>query len=160
MLATVGAGGLDASPRGDRGHLVVVADSKTLYLPDRRGNNCLDSLRNIIEDPRVALLFLLPGLGETLRVNGQARLSVNPELCQSLAIDGKLPRSVIVISVEKVYFQCARAVTRSSLWDSSRHLTRGSLPSPGRILEDLSGRSIDGATYDRELPTRQQETLY
>ena len=95
-LATIGAGGLDASPRGDRGHLVVVADSKTLYLPDRRGNNRLDSLRNIIEDPRVALLFLLPGLGETLRVNGRARLSVNPELCQSLAIKGKVPRSVIV----------------------------------------------------------------
>src|SRR6202795_3341463 len=116
-LATCGPEGLDCSPRGDLPGFVRIHDEKTLMMPDRRGNNRIDSLRNIVRDPRVALLFLIPGVGNTLRVNGRAHLSVEPALLASFAVDDKPPRSVTVIEVDAVYFQCARALVRSELWD-------------------------------------------
>ena len=109
-LATSGPGGLDASPRGDSSGFVHVEDERTLMIPDRRGNNRVDSLRNIVADPRVALLFLIPGSGNTLRVNGRAAISVDPALLERFAVQGKQPRSVLVVTVEAVYFQCARAI--------------------------------------------------
>src|SRR3954468_11187721 len=118
MLATAGSGGLDASPRGDPPGFVAIQDDKTLLLPERRGNNRIDSLRNLLTDPRVALLFLVPGVGETLRVNGRARITVAPEMLQRFAMEGKLPQCVLVIEVESVYFQCARALQRSKLWQA------------------------------------------
>lgn len=160
MLATAGAGGLDASPRGDAPGFVVVKDERTLLLPDRRGNNRMDSLRNVIEDPRVALLFMVPGMNETLRVNGRAHVSIEPALLASLAVDGKAPRSVLVVAVEAVYFQCSRALVRSQLWDASRHRPRASLPSPGEMLHALTHAEIDGVAYDRDLPERVKTTLY
>lgn len=160
VLATVGAGGLDASPRGDPPGFVVVEDAKTLLMPDRRGNNRLDSLRNIVADPRVALLFLLPGIGETLRVNGRATLSTEPALLQRFVMDGKAPVCVLRIAVETVFFQCARAIKRAQLWDPASHVARESLPSPGTILAELSRDAVDGASYDRDLQTRQAATLY
>jgi PPOX class probable FMN-dependent enzyme len=160
MLATSGIGGLDASPRGDMPGFVQVQDRHTLLLPERRGNNRIDSLRNIIEDPRVGLLFLVPGLGETLRVNGTARISVQPELLARLAVDDKPPKCVLVIHVEAVFFQCARAILRSGLWDASRWPDISSLPSAGKILAALTDNEIDGRKYDAELPTRQRATLY
>ena len=111
-LATCGPDGLDVSPRGDPAGFVVVEDEKTLLLPDRRGNNRIDSLRNILADSRAALLFLVPGVNETLRVNGRARISVDPALLARFDIDGKSPRSVLVVDVETVYFQCSRALLR------------------------------------------------
>ncbi|WP_371867408.1 pyridoxamine 5'-phosphate oxidase family protein [Pseudoduganella guangdongensis] len=160
VLATSGPGGLDASPRGDTPGFVVVEDEQTLLLPDRRGNNRIDSLRNLIADPRMALLFLIPGLGETLRVNGTARISVAPELLQRFAVDGKPPKCVLVIRVETAYFQCARAIQRSRLWlDSANGLAAG-LPSPGTMLADFSNAQINAEQYDRELPERQRTTLY
>ena len=158
ILATSGPDGLDASPRGDPPGFVVVDDAKTLLMPERRGNNRVDSLRNVIGDPRVALLFLIPGHGETLRVNGRARISVAPELLARFAMEGKAPKCVLVIAVDTVYFQCARAIHRSKLWAA-----RGDgavLPSPGKILEALTDGSMDGEAYDRELPARQSSTLY
>ena len=160
VLATCGPEGLDASPRGDAPGFVAVEDAHTLLLPDRRGNNRTDSLRNVIRDPRVALLFLVPGVGETLRVNGRAHISVAPPLLARFEVDGKLPRSVLVVRIDTVYFQCSRALVRSALWDASRHVARASLPSPGAILSTLSGAQIDGAAYDRELPGRLQTSLY
>lgn len=160
VLATVGEAGLDTSPRGDGPGFVRVADAHTLLLPDRRGNQRIDSLRNIVRDPRVALLFLLPGLGEALRVNGRARISASPSLCEALAEGGQPALSVLVLRVDSVFFQCARAVRRSALWDAARHVQPGTLPSPGRILQALSGEQIDGAAYDAELPARQARTLY
>ncbi len=160
VLATAGPEGLDASPRGDSPGFCVVHDDHTLLLPDRRGNNRTDSLRNVIGDPRVALLFLVPGMGETLRVNGRAHISVAPDLLARFAVDGKLPRSVLVIAVEAVYFQCSRAIVRSALWDVSRHVARATLPSAGAILGALTDDGIDGATYDRELPNRLKTSLY
>ena len=160
VLATAGAQGLDASPRGDAPGFVVVQDERTLLLPDRRGNNRIDSLRNVIEDPRVALLFMVPGVNETLRINGRAHVSVAPELLRRFEVEGKLPRSVLVIAIDVVYFQCARALVRSHLWDASRQRPRTELPSPGAMLAALTNNEVGGPAYDRELPERQRTSLY
>ena len=160
VLATRGPHGLDTSPRGDGPGFVAIADDKTLLLPDRRGNQRIDSLRNIVHDPQVALLFLVPGVGEALRVNGTARISTAPALCERFVVDGKPPASVLVIHVTSVFFQCARAIKRSHLWDPARHVERSTLPSPGTILETLSRAGIDGADYDAALQARQAATLY
>ena len=160
ILASSGSGGLDASPRGDAAGFVHVEDSKTLYLPDRRGNNRIDTLRNIVEDPRVALLFLVPGVGETLRVNGTAQISVDPELLTRFAVNGQPPKSVLRLNVTSVYFQCSRAVIRAGLWDASKHLERSALPTAGQILTQISQAEIDGDAYDKALPGRIADTLY
>jgi PPOX class probable FMN-dependent enzyme len=159
-LATSGPDGLDVSPRGDAAGFVEIVDDKTLLLPDRRGNQRIDSLRNILVDPRVALLFLIPGVGETLRVNGVAEISIDPALLERMAVDGKAPRSVLRIHVEKVFFQCSRALLRSRLWDSASHIDRTALPSAGSILGALSGGEIDGGRYDSELVERLKSTIY
>lgn len=159
-LATCGQEGLDCSPRGDLPGFVRIVDDRTLMLPDRRGNNRIDSLRNIIEDGRVGLLFLVPGSGTTLRVNGTAQISIDPDLCASFAVDGKAPRSVIVISVAQVYFQCARAIHRSRLWDPESRVDPASLPSPGQILAVTSRQRIDGEAYDAEWPERARKTMW
>src|ERR1700688_1899052 len=144
VLATSGPEGLDASPRGDPAGFVHVLDDKTLLIPDRRGNNRVDSLRNIIRDDRGALLFLIPGVGETLRVNGRAAISVAPELIGRFPFRGTLPRSVIVVTAESVYFQCPKALVRSELWNRENHLRRKDLPSTGTILADVSAGVING----------------
>ncbi len=159
-LATVGPEGLDCSPRGDRGPVVHVADDRTLMLPDRRGNNRVDSLRNIVRDPRVALLFLVPGSGTTLRVNGRARLSIDPALLARFAVEGKAPRSVIEIAVETVFFQCARAIVRSQIWDPASHADPATLPTPGQILAALSQAHVGGEAYDSEWPERARSSLW
>ncbi len=159
-LATGGSDGLDCSPRGDLPGFVRMADEKTLLMPDRHGNNRVDSLRNIVSDGRVGLLFLVPGSGTTLRVNGRAVLSVDPDLRASFAVDGKPPRSVIVITVEAVYFQCARAIHRSDLWNPQKHVDPKSLPTPGAILAAVSANRIGGESYDREWPERAKKTMW
>ncbi len=160
VLATAGPAGLDVSPRGDPPGFVEVQDEHTLLLPERRGNNRVDSLRNILVDPRVALLFLVPGVGETLRVNGRATISTEPELLQRFAVDGSAPKCVLVIAVEAAYFQCARAIQRSNLWRPVPADAPRPVPTPGAMLQALTAAAIDGATYDRELPERQRTTLY
>ena len=160
VLATVGPDGLDVSPRGDAAGFVEVADPKTLLMPDRRGNNRIDSLRNVVEDSRVAFLFLVPGVGETLRVNGRASISVDPPLLERFAMHGKAPRSVLVVAVETVFFQCSRAIVRADLWNPARHIARSALPSTGTILADLSQGSFDGQAYDNGLEPRVEATLY
>ena len=160
VLATAGPHGLDASPRGDPAGFIEIVDDKTLLLADRRGNNRIDSLRNIIADPRVALLFLVPGVGETLRVNGTGEISIEPDLLARFAIDGKAPRTMLIIHIESVFFQCSRALIRSELWNPDRHVDRKSLPSTGQMLAAVTDQRIDGETYDRELPPRLKATLY
>lgn len=159
-LATGGPDGLDCSPRGDAPGFVRVADEKTLLIPDRRGNNRIDSLRNIISDPRVALLFLIPGVGETIRVIGRGSISTDPALTETFIVNGKAPRSVIVVAVERVFFQCTKAIVRSKLWDPPLHVDRKSLPSAGTILGEISGGKIGGPEHDRAQPQRIKETLY
>src|SRR5581483_4084976 len=160
VLATNGPDGLDCSPRGDPKGFVRVVDDNTVILPDRRGNNRIDSLRNLIHDPRVALLFLIPGVSETLRIMGRATISTDPDLCASFTMQGKAPRSVLVIAVEKVFFQCAKAIVRSKLWDPSIQMERGSLPTPGKILAEITDGKLGGPEHDRLAPERIKATIY
>jgi hypothetical protein len=159
-LASIGPEGLDCSPRGDEPGFVRVADERTLMIPDRRGNNRIDSLRNIVRDPRVSLLFLIPGVGETFRVIGRASITTDPALCESFVFAGKTPRSVIVVAVERVYFQCSKAIIRSKLWDASRQVDRKSLPSNGTILAAITSGNEGGPEYDKAYPARLRETIY
>jgi PPOX class probable FMN-dependent enzyme len=159
-LATAGPEGLDCSPRGDDGPAVRVLDEKTLAMPDRRGNNRADSLRNIVRDPRCALLFLIPGSGNCLRVNGRAKVVVEPDFLAEFAVEGQAPRSVIVLTTEAVFFQCARAIVRSALWDPARHVDPAALPTPGAILAALSAGEEGGAEYDRAWPERARRTMW
>ena len=159
-LSTCGPEGLDCSPRGDDPGFVRVADPKTLLIPDRRGNNRIDSLRNIVRDPRVSLLFLIPGVGETFRVIGRASISTDPALTESFVFAGKTPRSVIVVAVESVYFQCSKAIIRSKLWDPARLIDRKSLPSNGTVLAEITKGAEGGEEYDKAYPERLKATIY
>ncbi len=159
-LATCGPEGLDCSPRGDLSGFVRVHDEKTLMMPDRRGNNRVDSLRNIVRDPRVALLFLIPGSGSTLRVNGRAQISVHPDLLASFSVDGKAPRTVIIITVDEIYFQCARAIVPSDLWNPDKRVDPKTLPTPGQILAGMSDNRVGGEDYDRAWPERARQSLW
>lgn len=163
VLATVGPEGVDCSPRGDPAGpngLVRVVDNKTLMLPDRKGNNRLDSLRNIVRQRRLSLLFLIPGIGETMRVNGHADVVVNAELNASFEIQGKQPRSVIVVSIDRVYFQCQKALARSRLWDPDARVERSDLPSTGEMLQAVSSVDFDGEAYDAGYSEHMQRTIY
>jgi PPOX class probable FMN-dependent enzyme len=159
-LATCGSEGLDCSPRGDLPGFVRIHDDRTLMMPDRRGNNRIDSLRNIVRDPRIALLFLIPGSGSTLRVNGRAQVSVDPDLLASFKVEGKAPRTVVVMTVDEIYFQCARAIVRSDLWNPDKRVDPRSLPTPGQILADMSDNRVGGEQYDREWPERARRTMW
>ncbi|WP_207536703.1 pyridoxamine 5'-phosphate oxidase family protein [Sabulicella rubraurantiaca] len=157
-LATSGPEGLDCSPRGDLpGQLVRILDDRTLALPDRRGNDRIDSLRNILRDPRVALMFLVPGSGNALRVNGTARLTADRALLGSFMMEGKAPRTVALIQIETVYFQCARAVIRARLWEPHEAPT---LPTPGQILAGMTAGEVGGKAYDREWPERAKASMW
>ncbi|MGJ4994549.1 pyridoxamine 5'-phosphate oxidase family protein [Bradyrhizobium sp. HKCCYLS3077] len=158
-LATCGPEGLDCSPRGDLPGFIRIHDDKTLMMPDRRGNNRVDSLRNIVRDPRIGLLFLIPGSGNTLRVNGRGHLSTAPDLLESFRMEGKLPRSVLVMTIEEIYFQCARAIVRADLWNPDKRVDARELPTPGQILAAMTA-DIDGAAYDREWPERARQSMW
>jgi hypothetical protein len=162
VVATVGRGGLDQSPRGDAPGFVRVRDDRTLVVPDRRGNNRLDTLRNLVADPRVGLLFLVPGIGEELRVRGTAVVSTDPDELARHEVRGVLPASVLVVTVERVYFQCARAVRRSRLWEPDAHVDRSAVPTAGRMTREAGGFASDAEAdaYDAALDARQDATLY
>jgi uncharacterized protein len=160
VLATSGPEGLDCSPRGDPPGFVRVIDEHTLVIPDRRGNNRIDSLRNLVRDPRVALLFLIPGVGETMRIIGRARICTDPKLTESSAMNGKVPKCVLVVTVEKAYFQCTKAIIRSKLWDPASKVDRETLPTPGSIIAQLTEGKMGGPEHDRQAPERIKETIY
>lgn len=160
VLATAGPEGLDCSPRGDAPGFVRIIDERTLAIPDRVGNNRIDSLRNIIVEPHLALLFVVPGVGETLRVNGRGRISADPALLESFAVEGRLPRTVLLVDVDAVYFHCSKALARSRLWDPARHVERSRLPSVGAIHKRLNGETFDARAYDLELVERLRTGLY
>lgn len=160
VLATCGPEGLDCSPRGDPPGFVRVADEHTLLIPDRRGNNRIDSLRNLVRDPRVSLLFLIPGVGETMRVNGRAVISTDPKLTESFVFNGKAPKCVLVVTVERAYFQCTKAIIRSKLWDPATQVDRKTLPTPGSILAELTDGKMGGPEHDRLAPERIKQTIY
>ncbi len=158
LLATSGSKGVHCTPRGDAPGFVGVLDDRTLALPDRRGNNRLDALRDIVENPEVALLFLVPGSGETLRVNGTARITADPALRARFAAEGKEPATVVLVAVREVYMQCAKALMRSKLWDG-RKRPEG-LPSMGELLAAHTAGAVEPASYDAEAPARLVATMY
>ncbi len=160
VLSTVGPEGTDCSPRGDPPGFVQVLDDCRVALPDRPGNNRIDSLRNIVRDPRVSLLFLIPGMGETLRINGEAVISTDPALMAGFAIRGKLPKSVLVVTVDRIYFQCQKALVRSRLWQADAQVDRASLPSAGDIIKELTSAEFDNRQYDADYPERMKRTIY
>ena len=160
VLATVGPEGLDCSPRGDPAGFVRVRDKKTVLIPDRRGNNRVDALRNLVRDPRISLLFMIPGIDSTLRINGRAEIVVDAELNACFAMHGKLPRCVLVVTADRVYTQCPKALVRSRLWSPDARIARSELPSAGEMIAALSKGAIDGAEYDRAYPQRLKETIY
>ena len=160
MIASIAPEGLDCSPRGDPAGFVRVVDEKTVLIPDRRGNNRLDTLKNIIRDPRVSLLFLIPGVGETLRINGRARLTKEPELCASFEMQGKAPKSIIEVTAERVYFQCQKALARSKLWAPDTQIERSRLPTAGEIMSALTEEAFDHAAYDAQYPEHMKKTIY
>jgi uncharacterized protein len=159
-LATCGPEGLDCSPRGDPAGFVRVADEKTLLIPDRRGNNRIDSLRNLVRDPRVALMFMIPGCGEVVRVIGKAAISTDPALRAQFVMHDKTPKVVLVVTVERVYYQCPKALVRSKLWEPATWLDRKTLPTPGKILNEITGGKHDAEKHDREYPARLKATIY
>lgn len=159
VVATSGADGLDCTPRGDPAGFVRVVDRHTVMLPDRRGNNRLDTLRNLVREPRIALLFLIPGEGRTLRINGRAEINADPALCASFTMENKVPRSVIVVTAERVYFQCPKALVRSRLWNPELHVDARKLPSTGAMIKALQA-DFDAEGYERDYPQRLKETIY
>lgn len=157
VLSTVGPEGTDASPRGDDGPVVRIADARTLLLPDWRGNNRMDSLRNIVRDGRVSLMFLVPGSTIVMRINGRAVISDDPEMTGRFAHEDKHPRSVIVVTLSEAYPQCAKALLRSGLW--SRGDESGRLPGIGTMIEEAKA-GFDGARFDAEWPERAKTTMW
>ncbi|HSO97336.1 MAG TPA: pyridoxamine 5'-phosphate oxidase family protein [Solirubrobacteraceae bacterium] len=155
-------GGLDVSPRGDPPGFVRILDERTLLLPERPGNRLADSLRNLLRDPRIALLFVIPGVGDTYRVNGEAVIVDDPELLAGSAVEGKAPRLGLVISVREAYTQCSKAFLRSALWNPERFVARSELPTAGELLRSLRGPEFDADGYDRERDARyaRREGMY
>ena len=152
ILSTVGPEGTDGSPRGDEGPVVTVLDAQTVALPDWKGNERIDSLRNILSDGGVSLYFMVPGSTTSMRINGTARLTADQSLRARFARNGIQPRTVIVITVSEVYSQCARALQRSALWTSGDQ--SAGLPSVGQMMQDASDGAVDGAAYDTDRATR------
>jgi PPOX class probable FMN-dependent enzyme len=158
-LASTGTGGLDCTPRGDGPGFIAILDDKTLALPDRRGNNRLDTLKNVIEDPHVALLFLIPGLSETLRVNGRAHVTTDPDLIARFTVEGKAPATVLLIEIDRIYFQCARALLRARLWDPDARVDPKTLPTAGQMVKALK-QDFDAEDYDSRMPAELKANLY
>ncbi|MEM9574860.1 MAG: pyridoxamine 5'-phosphate oxidase family protein [Pseudomonadota bacterium] len=159
-LGSVGPEGLDCSPRGELGGAFAIHDEKTIIIPDRRGNNRLDSLRNIVVNPEIAMLFLIPGSHTTIRLNGTAIVTADAELLAANERDGKLPRSVIVVTIREIYTQCGRAVLRAGLWDAENHVDLASLPTPGDVLKAQTDGEIDGKEYDANWAGRAAKSMW
>jgi PPOX class probable FMN-dependent enzyme len=158
LLSTRGSNGVHCTPRGDAPGFVEALDARTLALPDRRGNNRIEALKDIVETGEVALLFLVPGSGETLRVNGTARLTADPALRARYAVGGKEPATVMLVAVREVYMQCAKALMRSKLWDG-RKKPEG-LPSMGALLAEHTRGGVEPESYDAEAQARLVATMY
>ncbi len=155
-------GGLDVSPRGDPPGFVRILDERTLLLPDRPGNKLADTLTNLLADDRIALFFLIPGVNDTFRVNGRARIVDDPELLAESAVEGKVPRLGILVEVEEAYTQCPKALLRSELWNPERHVDRSELPSSGEILRAVADPELDVSEYEevRAERYRRREGFY
>lgn len=159
-VATVGSEGLDCSPRGDQGSVVRVVDEKTVQFADRRGNNRLDTLRNIVQDNRIGLLFLVPGVSETMRINGRATISTAPDLIASFSVEGKMPKSVVEVTIDQAYFQCSKALFRSGIWEPENQLDQTAVPTAGEMLQATISNHFDPDEYDKTLQQRNLAELW
>jgi hypothetical protein len=155
-------GGVDVSPRGDPAGFVRILDERTLLLPDRPGNRLADTLTNLLADPSLGLLFLVPGVGDSFRVNGRGYITDDAELLADSEVEGSVPKLGIVVSIEEAYTQCSKALIRSDLWNAEHHIDRSELPSSGEILRSLNDPAFDAEEYDRERAERyaRREGLY
>lgn len=163
ILSTYGDDGVDCSPRGDPPGFVRVASPECIQIPDRKGNNRLDSMRNILSNGQVGLIFLIPNVGETIRVSGSAEILIDAELCNSFAVKGKPASSVLSVTVEKAYYQCQKALVRSKLWESQSHVQRDKLPSAGQMAQHFSaghGQDFDGQAYDDGYSEYMRKNMY
>jgi uncharacterized protein len=160
VVATVGPEGLDCSPRGDPVGFVRVIDRTRVLIPDRRGNNRMDSMRNIVRDPRVSLLFLIPGVNETLRINGRARIIVDESLANTFTVNEKVPTTLLEVTADRVYYQCPKALIRSKLWSIDAQVPRSALPTGGQILQEITNNAVNAAEYDAAYPERIRQTIY
>jgi uncharacterized protein len=160
VVATVGPEGLDCSPRGDPAGFVRVIDRKRMLIPDRRGNNRMDSMRNIIRDPRISLLFLIPGVNETLRINGRARIIVDEALAKTFTVNEKVPTTLLEVTADRVYYQCPKALIRSKLWAVEAQVPRSALPTGGQILAEITKNAVNAEEYDAAYPERIRQTIY
>ncbi len=160
VVATVGPEGLDCSPRGDPVGFVRVLDRNRVLIPDRRGNNRIDSMRNIIRDPRISLLFLIPGVNETLRINGRARIIVDEALAKTFTVNEKVPTTLLEVTADRVYYQCPKALIRSKLWSIDAQVPRSALPTGGQILQEITNNAVNAAEYDAAYPERIRQTIY
>lgn len=160
IVGTQGPTAADNSPRGDFPGFVKVADDHTLLIPDRRGNNRLDTLHNLLRNPMIGLLFLVPGINETFRVNGEATISRDPALTDQFVTQGKAPRTVIVVKVKEAYIQCSRALVRSDIWNPAKHVTPGAVPSMGTVMAQHTCGFVDAKAFDEEAKVRVPATLY
>lgn len=163
ILATHGEKGVDCSPRGDPAGFVKVVNEKCVQIPDRKGNNRLDSLKNILRNAEVGLIFLVPGVGETIRVSGKARILIDPELCATFAMEDKLPTSVISVNVDKVYYQCQKALARSKLWNPDYYIDRKELPTAGQMTKafaEMRSVEFNAEQYDANYPEYMKKNMY
>ena len=160
VVATVGPEGLDCSPRGDPIGFVRVLDRKRVLIPDRRGNNRMDSMRNILRNPRISLLFLIPGVNETLRINGRARIIVDEALAKTFTVNDKVPTTLLEVTADRVYYQCPKALIRSKLWSVDAQVPRSALPTGGQILQEITNNAVNAAEYDAAYPERIRQTIY
>jgi len=161
VMATCDAEGrCDASPKGDGPGFVQVIDDETLLIPDRLGNNRVDSIGNILQHPRIGLIFFVPGLRETLRVNGRAQVTVDPALLEPAAVNGKLPRSGILVTAEEVYFHCGKALIRSDLWNPEKQVARSAFPSLGIVIADQIGQTVAAEEAERATEESYRTRLY
>ena len=160
VVATVGPEGLDCSPCGDPVGFVRVLDRKRVLIPDRRGNNRMDSMRNILRNPRISLLFLIPGVNETLRINGRARIIVDEALAKTFTVNDKVPTTLLEVTADRVYYQCPKALIRSKLWSVDAQVPRSALPTGGQILQEITNNAVNAAEYDAAYPERIRQTIY
>ncbi|MDC1211512.1 pyridoxamine 5'-phosphate oxidase family protein [Amylibacter sp.] len=159
-LATVGPNGVDASPRGDNSNVVRELNEKNLLIPDWRGNNRIDSLRNIVSDPRASLMLIVGGANIVIRINGIAKITLDEELIESFEKNTNKPRSIILFEIQEIYFQCAKAFSRSEIWKNDSWPELVDLPTAGQILEEMTNSEVDGSKYDHSWPKSSEETLW
>ena len=160
VIATAGESGADASPKGDPPGFVKVLSDTEIFIPDRPGNSRIDTMRNLLENPHIGIVFLVPGMKETLRINGRGKVVTDAEILSTCSVNGKIPKCGICVQIDEVYMHCAKSMIRSKLWDPKKHIKRDSFPSLGKIFTDQQGGGLDAKEVDKDIEDKYKERLY